>query len=124
MLGFFEVEKARDQLIKLHKDYPATSIPTLNKLFIVVYNAEWKDNAAKKMVFEIKVAEEGGYYIDMYENQHKKPKVPPNPNKEAASEEAASPSGYFTSMIAMKTKKKAPLPTAKQETEEGGENAS
>lgn len=107
------VEAAQKELQMLHEEYPQVTIPLTNKLYLIIYSRQ-QNPPAQKFVLEIKVGEEGGFFIDAYENDYKAPKegaAVAAPAGEPKSQGEEPPGGYFTSMVALKrSRKKAPVP--------------
>lgn len=99
---FQSVEDAHALLMKLHEEYPEISIPTKNKLYIILYE-RLKKPPVRKYVLEIKVKEGGGFYIDNAENTYKPKKVPKQEGVLTDEEKVAK--GYFTSMVELKKKR-------------------
>lgn len=112
------VEEAQLELDRLHSEYAKVSIPLPGKLYIIIYSGA-QNPPAQKFVMEIKLAdqEKGGFYIDAYENARKgKIEVPSQFSDDAdgvegddesgAGSEPKQPSGYFTSLVALKRNKK------------------
>jgi hypothetical protein len=106
------IDKPQGLLEKLHTDYPKISIPGINKLKIIVFNTKAKP-PLERIIIEIKVHREGGFYLEMYENTYKrseglpakKPKVVKNQEAEPNLEEEDK-KGYYTSLIELKRNKK------------------
>lgn len=100
------VEAAQTELQLLHEEYPEVTIPLTNKLYLIIYSRQ-QTPPAQKFVLEVKVDDEGGFYIDSYPNDYK------GDRKEAVVEEGApegekagQDAGYFTSMVALKRSRK------------------
>ncbi|MEI6730483.1 MAG: hypothetical protein WCL30_04420, partial [Pseudomonadota bacterium] len=86
-------------------EYPEVSIPINNGLLIIVYEkSEDKTSLVKKYKLTIKLTQEGAFYVDCTENE-KKQLVKKEENKAAPTQS----SGYFTSLVSLKKKRK---PTA------------
>lgn len=105
------VEAAQKELQMLHEEYPQVTIPLTNKLYLIIYSRQ-QNPPAQKFVLEIKVGDDGGFFIDAYENDYKAPKegAAPVANNETKSQGEEPPGGYFTSMVALKrSRKKAPV---------------
>jgi hypothetical protein len=111
------VEAAQKELQLLHEEYPEVTIPLTNKLYLIIYSRQ-QTPPAQKYVLEVKVGEEGGFYIDAYANEYKAPKELPGADQAATMEgdetaEAPVAGGYFTSMVALKrSRKKPPMPAS------------
>jgi hypothetical protein len=124
------VEAARNEFQVLHNDYPETTIPLTNRMFVMIYqrpkDPDWatadpatREAPVKKYILELQVAgDDGGYLIIAKENDQ----APPvGIAKQQAEAEAGSgditakeTAGKFTAMVALKKKKaKSPVkPTA------------
>lgn len=115
---FSEIEEARDQLRRLHADFPTCSILCTNKLYTIIFTRD--DPTVKptqKYVLEIKLQPEGGFKIVYEKNEYKAPAnkqrkktaqaIPAieNPYQEVPAA-PAKPQGKFTQMLADKAKKK------------------
>jgi hypothetical protein len=92
--------QAQEEMMRIHEEYPEISIPLTNKLYIIIYSKEHKP-PVQKYLLEIKTLDEGGFFIEFGENNYQ---APATPQKEESPEEI--PQGYFTSMIALKKRKK------------------
>lgn len=103
------VEAAQKELQMLHEEFPQVTIPLTNKLYLIIYSRQ-QTPPAQKYVLEIKVAEEGGFYIDAYTNAYKGAKELPA-TADIPLEESSEPAagGYFTSMVALKRSRKKPV---------------
>lgn len=113
------VEAAQAEIQLLHEEYPQVTIPLTNKLYLIIYSRQ-QTPPAQKYVLEIKVAEQGGFYIDAYPNEYKggknlpgaaaKQDAAPQADAPQEAEAAPVPGGYFTSMVALKrSRKKQPV---------------
>lgn len=123
------VELAQAELQALHEEFPEVTIPLTNKVYVIVYSRQEKP-PAKKYVLEIKVADDGGFYIEATENTYKPSaapiptsKLPPSEDGEEQGDEAAANNeapGYFASMVALRRskKKKAPITVPKEDNSE------
>lgn len=105
-----ELEKANAILEKLHTNFPKVSIPGLNKLRIITYNSK-KNPPLERIIIEIKVAKEGGFYFEVIENKfkrdEKKPKQPiPTEKTNELQYDVEIKKGYFTSLVELKKKPK------------------
>lgn len=101
------VEAAAHELQQLHLEYPDTTIPGQNKLYVMIYSrAEDPKNPVQKYILEIDHLQTGGFTIKYEVNTYK-----PTIRKEAPTTELAAeePQGRFTSMVALKRNKKRPL---------------
>lgn len=104
------VEAAQAELQLLHEEYPEVTIPLTNKLYLIIYSRQ-QTPPAQKFVLEVKVDDDGGFYIDSYANEYRA-----QAGAEATQEEAApapadakkktEDAGYFTSMVALKRSRK------------------
>ena len=123
------VEEAQKELQLLHEEFPQTTIPLTTKLYTIIYSRQ-QEPPAKKFVLEIKVQEgdEGGYYIDATPNEYKNNKpvskqAPGEEGEDEATEQPSNPQGYFTSMVALKRKKKQRPGAADDDAATGNEAA-
>lgn len=110
------IEAAQKELQMLHEEYPQVTIPLTNKLYLIIYSRQ-QTPPAQKYVLEVKVGEDGGFFIDAYVNEYKAPKDGA-PAKEAKNHGEEPPGGYFTSMVALKRSRKKPA-EAGSDAEEG-----
>jgi hypothetical protein len=115
---YHDVEEARNQLRKLHKEFPTCSILCTNKLYTIIFTRD--DPTVKptqKYVLEIKLQPEGGFKITCEKNSYKAPlnkprkkiapEMPTLENPYAPPSVAQEkPQGKFTQMLADKAKKK------------------
>ncbi|MCH2546789.1 MAG: hypothetical protein MK052_04155 [Alphaproteobacteria bacterium] len=104
------VEAAQKELQLLHEEFPEVTIPLSTKLYLIIYSRQ-QEPPAQKYVLEIKVNEEGGFYLDAYSNDYKGPKDIPNTQNADEAEKPdpkAAGGGYFTSMVALKRSRKKP----------------
>lgn len=112
------VEAAQAELQQLHEEYPEVTIPLTNKLYLIIYSRQ-QNPPAQKFVLELKVDDEGGFYIDSYPNDYKGAgaetlsesleQAGDDEGLQEASEEKRKPgedTGYFTSMVALKRARK------------------
>lgn len=89
---------------------------------MIIYSRQ-QTPPAQKFVLEIKVDDEGGFFIDAYENDYKAPKDGAAPAGEPKNEGEEPPGGYFTSMVALKrSRKKAPVPAGGAADEEDADS--
>ncbi len=69
---FKTTEEAQKLLEQLHTEYPDISIPNPGKLYIIIYSkAVNMSSPVQKFILEIKVSENGGFYIDHRINEKK-----------------------------------------------------
>ncbi len=104
--NYATLEEANQQLKALHHEYPETTIPGENKLFLMIFSRKTDaKNPIQRYVLEIKNLQGGGFTITSAKNEFKrKPNVP----AEVAATETGKPSGHFVSMVALKKKRKKP----------------
>jgi hypothetical protein len=100
------------ELDALHLEYPETTIPADNKLLLMIFDRQADEkNPAQKYVIKIITDKEGGYTYEYSKNEYEgriAVKEPGAGGAETASDaQAEVPQGYFTSMVALKRKKKA-----------------
>lgn len=101
------VEAAQADLTALQLEYPETTIPAANKLFLMIFSRrETPEQPIKKYVLEIKNLQGGGFTMEWRENDYK-PTVQ-RKAVEAVAEPAPAPTGHFSSMVALKRNKKRP----------------
>ncbi len=94
---YTDIESAAARLENLHENYPEATIPTQNKLYVMIFSrAEDKNNPVQKYILEIKPSKEkaGEYFIDCQKNTRK-------PRKTGNISDGDS-KGYFTSMVNLK----------------------
>jgi len=106
---FATLEEANAIFNQLHEAYPKTSLPGDNQLLMMIYRkAENPKLSIKKYKFKIVVAPEGGYKIIYEENKGKKKVTVNKPDIQNGEAEAKpqAPMGKFTSMVALKKKKR------------------
>lgn len=110
--------EAQSELERLHREYPDTSIPNLNKLHILVYakDPSGQGNPTRKVTLAIQHTPDGGYFI--FAQQHKarpinrKKRRPPVTLSAALTgmelpEGVQAIQGRFTALVEMKRKKRA-----------------
>jgi hypothetical protein len=112
---FETIEEAQNLLNQIHEDHPEVTIPSVNKLFVIIYSKATKPPVTK-YVFEIKAAKEGGYFIAYTENNYQKKKLPTNKTSDKKEDNSSSPvvkgeqeplgKGYFSSMVTLNRSKK------------------
>lgn len=104
---YASVEAAQAELQLLHEEYPEVTIPLTNKLYLIIYSRQ-QTPPAQKFVLEVKVDDDGGFYIDSYPNEYKGDRKGMNEATEVAvaEQQTQQESGYFTSMIALKRSRK------------------
>lgn len=122
---FDTIEAAAKIIKQLHAEYPEISIPTVNKLFIIIYSkAENPEKPIQKYVLEIKPNKTGGFFIEYKINDYDKKgkdEVKKATTKIAESSEGSKtnePAGYFTSMVALKRDKKAKISDLRKKKQE------
>ncbi len=104
--SFATIEEAHAALEGLHKEYPETTIPAENKLYALIFSR--KENPKQpvmRMILEIQNLQGGGFTILPKANSAAPPSgKKPIKNKELQEEKAAV--GHFTSLVALKRKRK------------------
>lgn len=110
---YFTIEEAQSELHILQQEYPQAAVPGANRLFIMIFSRkEGEENPIKRYILEIKIAPNGGFFIDCTLNPNqgkKKPKLPEN----------AEPMGHFASKVVLgKARKKRTLPPIPKQPEE------
>lgn len=99
------IEAANGELEALHLEYPDTTVPSTNKLYLMIFSRqETPEKPISRYVLEIKNLQGGGFTIEWSKNtfKRKEPSVP----AEAKTEEAKAQMGHFASMVAIKRKPK------------------
>src|SRR5690606_14425156 len=110
---------AQAKLQLLHEEFPHVTIPLAGKIYVIIYSRK-SNPPAQKYVIEIKIAEEGGSYLDAYAHDYKpKEALPHDKAKETQAEDGALQSvegpnrdepkvasGYFTSLVELRRAKK------------------
>lgn len=105
------VEAAQAELQLLHEEYPEVTIPLTNKLYLIIYSRQ-QTPPAQKFVLEVKVDDDGGFYIDSYANEYRAQAGAEAPAPEVAdiapadAKKKTEDAGYFTSMVALKRSRK------------------
>ena len=102
------LELANAELQQLHLEYPETTIPANNKLYLMIFSR--RDNPKQpieRYVLEIKNLQGGGFMIEWKKNEFKR-KTPIVLTGESAPEAAQEPAqmGHFASLVSLKRKKK------------------
>ncbi len=98
------IEEVNDALQSLHLEYPETTIPASNKLYIMVFSrSEDPKNPIKKYVLEIKHVQGGGFTVECKLNEYNRPERAESAEPER---EETVPMGHFSSMIALKRNRK------------------
>jgi len=100
---FATIEEVQAELEKLHLEYPQTTVPAQNKLYLMVFSRKDNpQNPVQKYVLEIQNLQGGGFQLDYKKNEFKR-------NASAAVKQdkpEEAPMGHFTSMVALKRNKK------------------
>jgi len=123
---FAEIELARMELIKLHEEFPETSIPGRDKLHLMLYSREFKPPIHKVTVRIVAVPEKG-FKFELSENLRKEPAPSMQPPTVAAVASSAPKAdapmvdGKFTSLVALQRKKKPIKPAAKPGSKPGSD---
>lgn len=101
---FDSIEQAAKELQRLHEEFPEVSIPDETRLMIILYEkVEGVKSPVQKYKFEVKPIPQGGVFID-YRRNNKTKKSPPTTVQNTEN------TGYFTSMVNLKRKRKLPKP--------------
>lgn len=112
---YTQLVEAQSELDKLHREFPDTSIPNVNKLHIMIYSKEQggKGNPTKKVTLEIKSTPDGKFQIISKENAGRrkapaKQHIPISPaiSGNALPEGVQAVQGRFTAMVELKKKKR------------------
>lgn len=106
--SYATLEDAQEDLATLHEQYPTSSIPTRQKLYLMVFTRgeDKKGSPIEKWVLEPKVTPDGRYGMDLYPNTGKaKPKEKAK-SVVAKASDGASPKGVFTARESLRRKKK------------------
>ncbi len=106
---FASVEEARALFQRLHEEFPAISIPCTNKMYIMVYSRQHEGNPVQKYVLHIKVADKGGFIIEVEENTYDGAKKKPVVEMKSApgtlpKDQPKAAVGKFSSMVQLKKK--------------------
>ena len=117
------LEFAQSELQLLQEEYPKTSVPTQNKLYLMLfeYNEALGKKGVIKYVFEIKAApadKNGGFIIAYNMNKHQKPRKKPEigaKDSSAKTTKELKEEGYYTSMVKLKKSRKKPPPAGNDE---------
>ncbi len=117
------LESIQSELSQLHLEYPETTIPNENKLLLMIYDRQEKDKEpAQKYILKIipDKNEEGGYTFEYKLNEHEGRMGPSATSKQDnAAAAAEGPQGYFTSMVALKRKKRPTSATGANSSQSG-----
>lgn len=98
------LEAAQAALQALQLEFPETTIPAVNKLFLMIFSRRQDPaNPMKKYVLEIKNLQGGGFTLLLKENHHKA--LEKRPAVEDANDPIPKPLGHFASMVKLKRKK-------------------
>lgn len=98
---YASLEEASGQLAQLHLEYPETTIPGVNKLYLMIFSREDSpSNPLGKYILEIVNEHGGGFTIVANKNEYK-PRAVKTP-----SDTQVAPLGHFSSMVALKQKRK------------------
>lgn len=105
------LEAAQSELQALQMEYPETTLPAQNKLYLMIFSRrEDPKKPLKKYVLEIKNLQGGGFTIEHRVNDYKPktkralPGIAPLEGDDAAP--APEKPGHFASMVSLKRKKK------------------
>ncbi len=108
---YFSMDEAVGELIRLHEEYPETSIPSEFGLLIIIYGKELaEDVPVQKYKFSVRPLADGTFVIDYKENK-KTAKPRPQPPRNAE--------GFFSQKekIRRTMKKNRPKPIEKPKTD-------
>jgi hypothetical protein len=107
------IEQLRTELLKLHEEFPETSIPGRDKLHLLIYSRQVKP-PIQKVTLKIVPVPEKGYKFELSENIKKEPTPIPKVAQAEAADKPAAPmvDGKFTSLVALQRKKKPVKPTS------------
>ena len=110
------LEEVEALLQQLHLEYPETTVPAANKLYLMIFSREeTPEKPLQKYVLEIENLQGGGFTIVARKNEYKaKPKVK-RVGDVSTPGISATPTGHFASMVALKRKRK-PVHKPKSET--------
>ncbi len=105
------IKSIQAELDQLHLEYPETTIPANNKLFLMIFDRQADaKNPAQKYVINLVAHPEGGftfeYELNTYQGRQGPNATAKQDNADAAEE---APQGYFTSMVALKRKNRRPV---------------
>jgi hypothetical protein len=102
------LEAAQDDLQKLQLEYPETTVPATNKLFLMIFSRrDDPKNPIQKYVLEINNLQGGGFVIECALNDYKAMKlgIQAQPGTDSDDEALHKP-GHFASMVKLKRRKK------------------
>ncbi len=101
------IETVQADLEALQIEYPETTIPAANKLYLMIFSRrETPEQPIKKYVLEIKNLQGGGFTLECRENDY----VARSPATKTEADAAEVPvAGHFSSMVALKRNKKKPV---------------
>lgn len=97
-------EQVRAEFLRLHEEFPETSIPGRDKLNLMIYSRQ-SEPPIRKMTLTIAALPDGTFRMEMNENSRKKDERPDLPaTQEGEAREA--PSGKYTTLVALQRKRK------------------
>lgn len=100
------LDEANQQLKALHHEYPETTIPGDNKLYLMIFSRKTDaTNPIQRYVLEIKNLQGGGFTIQSSKNEYKRK---PGGKKPIENEQPAEQMGHFASMVSLKKRRKKP----------------
>jgi hypothetical protein len=103
---FETLEEAQAELQKLQVEYPETTVPATNKLFLMIFSRrEDPSNPIKKYVLEITNLQGGGFTIGCTANEYKPSTRAAAPEEPVTDGAKKAKPGHFASMVKMKQRK-------------------
>lgn len=114
-----EIEQARMALLKMHEEFPETSIPGRDKLHALLFSRQYKP-PIHKVTIRIVAAPGQGYRFELSDNIRKSAsgdsrQVIQDDAKAAAEETPKKIDGKFTSLVALQRKKRVVKPKSKSD---------
>ncbi len=105
---YASVEEAQADIQTLHEEYPETTIPCSGKAYVMVFErADKAQKPIQKYVLEVKIADGGGFYLDIQKNTFVKEQIPlPASQLPAGNAPNIDAPGKFASQVALGRAKK------------------
>lgn len=107
---YTDIELARTELLRLHEEFPETSIPGRDKVHLMIYSRE-SNPPIRKCTVRISAVAEQGFKLELTDNVKKREEEQARmpaiaPLVEGDAPVTAPEGGKFTSMVALSRKKK------------------
>jgi hypothetical protein len=96
------IEAARNELIRLHEEFPETTIPGTDKLHLMIFSRK-TNPPIQRITLRLAANADGTFRIEHFEQQKKKSAPVPQAVNENTAE---NPAGKFTSLVSLQRKKK------------------